>query len=195
MGRASERRVTELPAASGSATARTSRPVDRPPPRSDRRARTPVAIAGQSSLFGDVAPPRPRDDLPTPEGDQREVLVAAFDGPLIGGPDPADVELVVDDAGLQCRRLDGQERVARGGGWRADAGREARDGELVFCLPGVELLAGAVADLGMRGHEDACPRPTHAGPPAPFPAYDLAVAVERRGVLAEVPDVALAVLG
>src|SRR5437899_2395271 len=139
--------------------------------------------------------PRTADALATPEGDQREMLVAAFDGPLIGGPDPADIELVVDHAGLQRRRLDGQERVARGGGGRADAGGEARDGELVFCLPGAELLAGAVADLGVRRHEDARSRPTHARPPAAFPAHDLAGAVERRGVLAEVPDVALAVLG
>src|SRR3954467_11801447 len=115
--------------------------------------------------------------------DEHELLVAALDRLLGDGAVAAHVDLVVDDALLQRRRLPRHHRARgahRGG---LDLRRERQDPELVLGVPLVELLARGVADPRMRRHEDARLRAVDAGLPPALAALDLAALLERRGLL------------
>src|SRR5262249_59156924 len=66
--------------------------------------------------------------------------------------------------------------------------------EVILRLAPEELLAGRLPHLRLGVHENAGLRAVLAGEPAAGGVLDVAIAVELGGVLAEVPDVAVAVL-
>jgi signal transduction histidine kinase len=110
--------------------------------------------------------------------------------------DPLGVVLAIDDTGFERRRLLGPDGVV---GKRAigdrHGGREAHDPVLVERLAGPVLLVASGADLGMGRHEDAWLRSLDTRLPASRPADHLARRVVLPGSFAEVPNVALLVLG
>src|SRR6187397_1306199 len=127
--------------------------------------------------------------------DERVPLVAAADRALVDEADAADVELVVDDVGLEGRPLLRQERTVRGHGRHSRVRPKAQDPEVVLGMSLQVLLPEGLPDARPRGHEDtrACAR--DAGQPGPLAARHLPGAVELGRVLAEVPDGAARVLG
>src|SRR3954454_13746327 len=121
----------------------------------------------------------------TRQRDQLVPLVGPFLGLLENVADPADVELVVDRPGLEGRPFLRQQGVLA----------EAADHlEVVLRLALVVLLAARVADLRVGGHEDAGAGAVDVRLPRPGRAGHMTVAIELGRLLAEVPDVATAIL-
>src|SRR5207302_4613804 len=81
-------------------------------------------------------------------------LVAALHGLLEHRANSAHVELVVEDTGLERRPLLGEQRLARGGGRRLHASREALDAVVILGLPPVVLLPPALPEAGVGRQVD-----------------------------------------
>src|SRR5262245_8353218 len=162
------------------------------------------AVAGRRvapCTLRDMASSRPRlgqrrrwlrsgDDL-----DQTQGLARALDRHLGDLTDAPDVGLVVQDAWFQGGGLRGAQGVAERAEGHGDRRGAADHREHVLGVALVPLLAEPAADLGVGLHEDTGLGAVDPGVEGPLGADDVAVAVQLGGVLAEVPDVAAAVLG
>src|SRR5919106_5919174 len=129
----------------------------------------------------------------TLEADQLLTARAAGDCDGQDGADALRVVLLLDDVGLERCRIPRLEDAVEGAVWQLDALVEAQDLARVLRLAGVVLLPVGHSDLGVRRHDDARLGAVDAGLPRAARADDLAVLVLLR-ILAEVPDVAVAVL-
>ena len=127
--------------------------------------------------------------------DELELFVAALDRGLLDRADAADVELVVDHAGLERGPLLGLHGIPRRDGRNRDRSVPFEDLEVVLRLALEELLAEALAGLRMGGHEDPRLGAVPACEPRAARVGQVAVAVKRLGRLAEVDHVATLVLG
>src|SRR5207244_12264035 len=123
----------------------------------ERDERTRLLPAGGARRSGCAVPPSVGARRKTrcgrrrplaPERDELQALVAALDGLLEHGPDSANVELVVDDAGLERRPLLRQQSVARRRVRDAHRSVQADDAEVILGVTLVELLAARPAGSG-----------------------------------------------
>src|SRR4030095_11911003 len=176
---ASRLRVSLLSLARGAAGARPSAP--------GRAAPRP----SNAWLPGGAWHPLPSaDDL-----DQAEGLAGALDRQLGDLADAPDVVLVVQHVRFQGVGLLGAQGVPERAVGDRDRRRAVDHLEHVLGLAPVPLLAELAAELGVGLHEHPRLGPVNAGVPGALGVDHLAVAVQGGGVLAEVPDVAAAVLG
>src|SRR5581483_10148967 len=97
----------------------------------------------------------------------------------------AHVQLVVADARLERSPLLGQQPVPS---------EVPEHAEVILGVALPVLLEAGRTDARLGGHQDPGAGALHARLPGPFPRRHLAAAVELCSVLAEIPDVPLAVL-
>src|SRR4030095_9335679 len=128
------------------------------------------------------------------EPDLEQVDPRPVIGDLLEQADPFGIGLALDKAGLQRRGVIGLQEPGEGAVWYIERSIQADHHGLVFHEPGRLLLLVELPDLWMRLHDDAGMLVAVAGSPGPFGADDLAVFVMRR-IFAEIPDVALLILG
>src|SRR3712207_5477739 len=110
------------------------------------------------------------------------------------GTHPTNVVLLLGEARLERRPLPGLQRPIEGTVGHRDRCVQAEHFGHVHGLARIVLLAVGLPHLRVRGHYDAGFGPVHPGLPRPLGAHHLAVFV-LFGVLPEVPDGALVVLG
>src|SRR3954451_20333825 len=126
------------------------------------------------------------------DADELQAL-AAVAGDLGDLADPAHPVLVVRLAGLEPRELAGAHDPREPPVRHRHPPAEALDAVLVLGVADVVLLIVLLTDARVRGHEQPGPGALDAGVPRALGALDRPV-LDRRRVLAEVPDVPAQVL-
>src|SRR4051812_34331357 len=128
------------------------------------------------------------------EGDEVEPLLRPFDRLLLDVADAAHVILVLEHLRLERRPLPGPYRVTGGHVGAGDIRARAEHLEVVLGMTLVELLPGRLPDARIAREENAGPRAVPTGLEGALAAGHVTVTVELPGVLAEVPDVSVAIL-
>src|SRR3954469_843213 len=132
--------------------------------------------------------------LDAPVADELRPVRGARDGELEHDADTLRVDLLLDDVGLDAAEVARLERVLEPAVGNRGECVQADDARAVLGLAPVVLLAIGQADPRVRGEDDSRVGAVDACLPRAFLRLGLSVLVLGR-VLAEVPEVALAVLG